>query len=154
MEHRANSKSFTLCPLLYALCLLDSGSWPLTPLFFRSALLPVSLKASWPIGLCSCLFRARLSLFFRSSSLVLLNGHHIAVNGYFHPFVRTIYHRLVHGQTVPGKKEHFLRRPPIRIVLTTIKLELPGKNDGLDNKVTGRGWNCTLQPFLNLLLHP
>ena len=85
---------------------------------------------------------------------MLLDGHRIVFNGNFHPSVRAIDHRLVHGQTVPGKKKYFLRRPPIRIVLATIKLELPGKNDGLDQKVTGWGWDGTLQSFFNLLLHP
>jgi hypothetical protein len=93
-------------------------------------------------------------LFFRSSSLVLLNGHNITLNGDFNPFVGTIDYRLVHGETVPGKKEHFFWRPSIRIILSTIELELPGKNYGLDNKVAGRGWNGTLQPSFNFLLYP
>jgi hypothetical protein len=97
-------------------------------------LLPIThLKARWPIGLCACLFCNGLNLVFRLSSLVLLNGNHITFNGNFHPFVRAVDHRLVHGQAVAGKKDHFFRGPPIRIVLTAIKFELPGKNDGLNN---------------------
>ena len=136
---------------------LDSGFWLLTPgfwllCFFVPRLFPLSLKATWPIGHCSCLFGNRLNLLFRSSSLVLLNGHHVVFNGNFHPSVSAIDHRLVHGQTVPGKKKHFLSRPAIGIVLATVKLELTGKNYRLDDKVTRRGWNGAFQPFFNLLL--
>ncbi len=88
---------------------------------------------------CFFLLSSTFPDFFRSGSLVLLNGNNIVVDGKFHPLVGAIDHRLIHGQPLAGKKEYSVRRPSIRIVLAPVKLELSRKNDGLNDKVAGRG---------------
>ena len=70
---------------------------------------------------------------------MLLNSNNIIADGELHPLVSAIDHGLIHGKSLTGKKEHSVRRPSIRIVLAPVKLELSRKNDGLDDKVAGRG---------------
>ena len=75
---------------------------------------------------------------------MLLNSNNIIADGELHPLVGTVDHGLIHGKPLAGKKKYSVRRPALRIVLAPVKFELSRKNDGLDNKVAGRGRYGTL----------
>ena len=75
---------------------------------------------------------------------MLLNSDNIIADGKLHPLVSAIDHGLIHGKPLAGKKEYSFLRPALRVVLAPVKLELPRKNDGLDDKVAGRGRYGTL----------